>query len=186
MSVKVLLLLLAIAPALAAQEVAAQEVAAQEVAAQEIAARGTAADERVEPADSAAERSRVLAVLDRLLRAMEKRDTALLSSLFVPGARLLGMRPREGGTVLQVLTLEQFAEFVANDKREPWVERLRHPEVRIDGTLATVWAQYDFSFGTRFSHCGTDAFQLLRTPAGWKILSLADTYRTEGCERPAR
>ena len=43
------------------------------------------------------------------------------------------------------------------------------------------WAAYDFSFGTRHSHCGTDAFQLLRTVEGWKIVSLAVTYRTEGC-----
>ena len=131
--------------------------------------------------DSGAARRQVLEVVRRLLHAMEVRDTGLLSSLFVPGARLLGMRPKDGEMVLQALTVPQFAAFVANDRRDRWVERLHAAEVRIDGTLATVWARYDFRFGDRFSHCGTDAFQLLRTGDGWKIVSLADTYRTEGC-----
>jgi hypothetical protein len=135
----------------------------------------------VPPADSSADRADIIAVLDRMTQAMEKRDTALLTSVFAPGARLVGMRPQDRGTTMQVLTVQQFAEFVANDKRDRWVERLHEPEVRIDGTLATVWAAYDFSFGSRRSHCGTDAFQLLRTAEGWKIVSLADTYRTEGC-----
>jgi putative lumazine-binding protein len=128
-----------------------------------------------------ADREEILAVLARMTRAMEQRDTALLASVFAPGARLVGMRPRGGDTAMQSLTVQQFAEFVANDKRDRWVERLQEPEVRIDGTLATVWARYDFSFGSQHSHCGTDAFQLLRLAEGWKIVSLADTYRKEGC-----
>ena len=126
-------------------------------------------------------REEILAVLGRMTRAMEQRDTALLASVFAPGARLVGMRPRSGDTAMQSLTVQQFAEFVANDKRDRWVERLHDPEVRLDGTLATVWARYDFSFGSQHSHCGTDAFQLLRLAEGWKIVSLADTYRNEGC-----
>ncbi|HEU5042152.1 MAG TPA: nuclear transport factor 2 family protein [Gemmatimonadales bacterium] len=133
------------------------------------------------PSDSAAARREVLEVLDRMARAMAARDTAALVGLFLPGARLVGMRPREGGPALQALTAAQFAEFMARDRRETWIERMHDPEVRIDGTLATVWVRYDFSFGDRLSHCGTDAFQLLRTDAGWRIASLADTYRTEGC-----
>ena len=130
--------------------------------------------------DSAA-RGEVLAVLDRLARAMEGRDSVALVRLFLPGARLVGLRPREGGAALQAMTAEAFASFMMQDRRERWIERMHEPEVRMDGTLATVWTRYDFSFGSRLSHCGTDALQLLRTEAGWRIASLADTYRTEGC-----
>ena len=132
------------------------------------------------PTDSLA-RQEVLAVLERMVDAMEKKDTAALRSTFEPGARLVGLRARQGGQALQTLSVSEFADFVARDTRDRWVERLREPEVRIEGTLATVWAGYDFYFGTRLSHCGTDAFQLLHTAEGWKIVSLADTYRTEGC-----
>ena len=38
--------------------------------------------------------------------------------------------------------------------------------------------------GKRFSHCGVDAFQLVKTAAGWKIFQLSDTRRKEKCEIP--
>ena len=74
-------------------------------------------------ADTAEARRRVLGVVERLMHAMEVRDTALLGSLFVPGARLLGMRPKDGGMALQAFTVQQFAKYVANDRRERWMER---------------------------------------------------------------
>ena len=126
----------------------------------------------------------VLAVVDRLFAAMRTRDTAALQEVFEPGARLVGMRTRPTGeVVLQSLTWERFAAFVASDKRE-WIERAWNPEVRVRGTLATVWAEYDFHFGATPSHCGVDAVHLLRTQAGWRITGIADTYETTGC--PAR
>ncbi len=105
-----------------------------------------------------------------------------MRGLMDPGARLVGMRPtRDGGTRLQVISVTDWLTFVARDTRGPWIERAWAPEVRIDGTLATVWAAYDFHFGAVPSHCGTDAIQLLKTGDGWRIVSLADTYRTSGC-----
>ena len=136
------------------------------------------------PAD---DRADIMATLQRLTDGMRTRDTALLRSAFLPGAKLVGMRTRPNGEVImQSLTEQQFAEFVMRDQRAPWVERLFEPVVTVQGTLATVWAAYDFHFGTTFSHCGVDAFQLLKLADGWKIVSLADTFQREGCApRPA-
>ena len=39
----------------------------------------------------------------------------------------------------------------------------------IDGDLAVVSGRYTFYVGDKFSHCGKDVFNLLRTEAGWKI-----------------
>jgi hypothetical protein len=133
------------------------------------------------------ERGAVLAVLQQLFDAMRTRDTARLMATFEPGARLVGMRPsREGGLRVQSLTARQFADFVARDTRAEWIERAWAPEVKVEGTLATVWAPYDFHFGTEPSHCGLDAVQLLKTGGGWRIVSLADTYQREGCPRRPR
>jgi hypothetical protein len=132
----------------------------------------------------AADRRAILDVVNGMTGAMRRRDTAALRMLFVPGARLVGMRQRAGASAphVQALTVEEFAAFVARDSaRGPWIERLWEPRVEIDGTLASVWAAYDFHFGTQFSHCGTDAFQLLATAEGWRITALADTYEPAGC-----
>lgn len=140
------------------------------------------------PASTAAqgggEEREVLAVVQRMFDAMRSRDTVALRSVFAPGARLVGMRPGQGGGErVQELTAEQFVRFVANDRRAEWIERMWEPEVRITGTLAAVWTAYDFHFAREFSHCGHDAFQLLKLPEGWKIVSIADTFVREGCLR---
>lgn len=131
------------------------------------------------------EEHQVLAAVRRLFDAMRSRDTATMRSLFVRDARLFGVRTRQTGeVVLQSLTADQFAAFVARDTRAPWIERAWDPRVLVRGTLATVWADYDFHFGTQFSHCGVDAVQLLKVPdRGWQIVSIADTFETQGCPR---
>jgi hypothetical protein len=130
----------------------------------------------------------VVATVQKLFDAMRARDTATMRSLFVPDARLFGMRTRQNGeTMVQSITADEFASVVARDTRASWIERAFDPEVRVRGTLATVWAEYDFHFGTQFSHCGVDAVQLLKTPdRGWQIVSIADTFERQGCpSRPA-
>lgn len=130
----------------------------------------------------------VLAVVQRMFDAMRARDTAAMQSTFHPSARLVGMRPGPSGgaPIVQVLPASDFVAFMGRDARGPWIERAWAPQVRVSGTLATVWAEYDFHFGSTFSHCGVDAVQLLRTSAGWKIMSIADTYVRDGCpSRPA-
>ena len=49
------------------------------------------------------------------------------------------------------------------------------------GSVAVLWADYDFHLNGKFSHCGIDSFTLLKTTAGWKIAAVADTRETTGC-----
>jgi hypothetical protein len=137
--------------------------------------------------NAASEEKAVLAVVQRMFDAMKAKDTVAFREIFEPNAKLVGMRTRPNGEqVVQVLPWDRFGTFMLNDTRGPWIERAWSPEVRIRGTLATVWAEYDFHFGQTPSHCGVDAVQLLKTPTGWKIVSIADTYESAGCpQRPA-
>ena len=139
-------------------------------------------------APASSDEREVLAVVQRMFDAMRAKDTAAMQSTFHASARLVGMRagPNGGAPVVQVLSATDFVARMGGDTRGKWIERGWEPQVRVSGTLATVWAEYDFHFGTTFSHCGVDAVQLLRTSDGWKIMSIADTYVREGCpHRPA-
>lgn len=135
------------------------------------------------PATATDEREAVLATVDRLFQAMQTKDTATVRAVFEPGARLVGMRSRaaDSSAYVQTINVDQWVAYIARDTRGPWVERTFNPAVTIDGTLATVWAEYDFHLGTRLANCGTDAVQLLKTANGWRIVSIADTYRATGC-----
>ncbi len=142
----------------------------------------TASSAQSGPRNDPAEEQAVLATVQRMFDAMRTKDTVAFREIFEPNARLVGMRTRASGEqVIQQLTWERFGSMMASDTRGQWNERAFNPEVRIRGTLATVWAEYDFHFGQRPSHCGVDAVQLLKTPAGWKIVSIADTYEATGC-----
>lgn len=136
-------------------------------------------------AAQAEERAAVLAVVQRLFDAMRARDTVAMKSVFDSTATLVAVRQRrQGSPVVSVTPWREFMMANARDTRGVWDERIYDPEVRIDATLATVWVSYDFFLSGTFSHCGTDAFTLLKTPgAGWKIMMVADTFQREGCPR---
>ena len=125
----------------------------------------------------------VLAAVHRLFDAMRTGDSAAVRAAFHPSAYLATALEGPNGPVLRVDTLEAFVRAVGTPHGEAWDERLYGEEVRIDGPLATVWTEYSFFVGGKFSHCGVDAFQLARTGDGWKIIALTDTRRQAGCRR---
>jgi imidazolonepropionase-like amidohydrolase len=145
----------------------------------EMAARHAAAQGSAAVPD---EREAVLAVVQRLWDGMRRRDTALVRSVFDSSAALTRVATRNGEARVQVTPVSGFVEALGRAS-EAWNERMFAPDVRVDGSLATVWTEYDFHLGSQFSHCGVDAFQLLKTSAGWKIVALSDTARREGCAK---
>ena len=97
------------------------------------------------------ERDAVLAVVQRLWAGMRTRDTALVRSVFDSTALLGRVVNREGAARVQMLPVSGFIEALGR-ATETWDERMFAPEVRIDGPLATVWTEYEFYLGTKFSH----------------------------------
>jgi hypothetical protein len=55
-------------------------------------------------------------------------------------------------------------------------------DVRLNGDLAIVAGRYTFYVGEKFSHCGTNTFNLVRTESGWRIANAASTLEFQ-CER---
>lgn len=129
-----------------------------------------------------AERTAVLATVQKVFDAMRTRDTALLRQAFDSSARLAGVSPRSGPATVRLTTPTAFGAAIASAPAgNIWNERIWDPEVRIDGEVAQVWAYYTFHRNTAFSHCGVDAFMLLKVGSEWKITQLADSRRTTGC-----
>jgi hypothetical protein len=150
-------------------------------------AAGVAAFPAVASAQAAAtspeaEHEAVMGVVTRLFDAMRQGDTVMLRSVFHPEARLATAGMRNGAPTLGIERVDGFAQALGGKPAEQvWDERLYNEVVHVDGTLATVWTEYDFFLGDQFSHCGVDSFQLAKTADGWKIFSLADTRQREGC-----
>jgi putative lumazine-binding protein len=127
------------------------------------------------------DRETILATVQKVFDAMRTRDTALLSQAFDSTARLVGVSNR-GAPGVSLTAPSQFGAAIGRAPAgDVWNERIYDPEVRIDGNVAQVWAYYTFHRNTTFSHCGVDAFMLLKVGTTWKITQLADSRRTEGC-----
>jgi hypothetical protein len=133
-------------------------------------------------APAADERPAVLAVVKALFDGMRAGDSAAVRAVFHPAAQLTTALVRAGTPVLEVDSLVTFLRAVGTPHDITWDERTHDEEVRIDGTLAQVWAPYEFWAGPKFSHCGVDAFTLAKTTAGWRIIALGDTRRRTGCQ----
>jgi hypothetical protein len=129
-------------------------------------------------AQSSGDSTAVTGVVTKLFDAMRARDTTTMRALFVRNASMQSLRD-------SAVTFDKIDGWIAGVARAPQGvvldERLGPQQVRIDGNLATVWVDYWFFVGPRFSHCGVDAFQLARINGAWKIFSVVDTRRTTGC-----
>lgn len=133
------------------------------------------------PAVAAAQtsdRDAVLATVQKVFDAMRTRDTALLLSAFDTAGRMVNFS-RTG--VASLMPPSRFGAAFSNAPAgNVWNERIYDPDVRIDGNVAQVWAYYTFHLNNTFSHCGIDAFMLVKA-AVWRITQIADSRRTEGC-----
>lgn len=153
-----------------------------------LATAGTREAAAQTPPPRAAEEEAVLATVRGLFDAMRAGDSAAVRAAFHPAAQLATALVRDGRPDLQLDSVTAFATAVGTPHPEVWDERLRRTTVHVDGPLAVVWAEYAFYAGSKFSHCGVDAFQMVKTAAGWRILALTDTRQRTGCpeQAPAR
>lgn len=121
----------------------------------------------------------VLAVVTTLFDGMREKDEAALRSVFHADARLHTAAAPDRGTPIEdflrgVLSGPAHLDEVTFDER-----------VLVDGALAVAWTPYNFFADGQFSHCGVNAFTMVRTDDGWKILQIVDTRVREGCD-PSR
>jgi len=106
----------------------------------------------------------VVAVAEGLFEAMTARDSAAMLSHMIPNSFVISMR--EGR--LTHATGEDFAARLGTMQAVP-IERMWNPQVNIDGDVAQMWAPYDVYVDGVFSHCGFDAFHLVRVEGTWKL-----------------
>lgn len=134
---------------------------------------------------SPADEAEVLAVVQALFDAMRARDSVAMADLFHDRARLMSAVAREDG--VEMVRETPIAAFVRSvGQAEAHLdERTGGEEVRVDGSLATAWTPYAFHLDGEFSHCGVNAFQLVRTDGAWKILQITDTRRQDACPEGA-
>ncbi len=128
----------------------------------------------------------VVETIQKLFDGMRASDSVLIKSVFHADARMhTTYTGKDGKPQLRSAEVNKFITQVGAKHEVMLDERIWSYEVRVDGNLASAWTEYTFFLGDKMSHCGVNAFQLVRTEAGWQILNITDTRRTENCRTQA-
>ena len=130
----------------------------------------------------AADTDAIRQVVQQFQSAIVARDGKTLGSLFV----------QDGGSWLSVLddamyaeakahnpaakrlapsTWRKFADFVQHSAR-PIEERFHDVRIDTNGTVASVWFDFDFLVDGKVTNRGSETWQLVRTDDGWKIQAM--------------
>lgn len=135
------------------------------------------------PHASASNETEVEELVTTFFDAMRDSDSDVMSSFLMPGATLHTVASsEEGERILRETDIDAFLNSVGTSEPGSLDEQLTSFIAHIDGDLATAWMGYDFFYNGEFSHCGVNTMNLLKAESGWKIFSIVDTRRREGCD----
>ncbi|MFC5410785.1 hypothetical protein ACFPMF_15795 [Larkinella bovis] len=124
----------------------------------------------------------VRATISQLFDGMRKADTTLFKAVFAPGASLQSVaKNKEGVISVRTEAIPGFVASVGKQKPGTLDERLSAYDVKIDAELALAWTPYVFYYNGQKSHCGVNAFTLVKINGFWKVQTIIDTRRREGC-----
>jgi hypothetical protein len=116
-----------------------------------------------------------MAVVNKLWAEMAAANPAGIVALHNTGAQLVAViKTKDGKTVVRNLTVDEFSKGFA-DKTHTVKEDMYTSDIKVDGDLASVWGRYVFFIDGKVSHCGIDAFHIVRTDGVWKIGGIAST-----------
>jgi hypothetical protein len=128
------------------------------------------------------EEKELVAAIDTFFAYFHKADTANIRALFHPKATLKALKYKENKPEVSEDNLQGLLLALATlPKTTKIEERILGYKVQIDADLATVWTPYQFFVNDKLSHCGANAFTLVKVADKWQIVAIIDTRRKEKC-----
>jgi len=126
--------------------------------------------------------TQVKAVITQMFDGMRNADSVSIMHAFAPNAMMQTIaKTKQQSDTIRGNTVAQFASSIAKQKMGVLDERISFAQISIDANLAQVWTPYQFFLNGQFSHCGVNAFHLVKLNGEWKIQYIIDTRRKDGC-----
>lgn len=126
----------------------------------------------------------VKSTIDQLFDGIRANDSLLIHPIVHQTCTLQTIQnDNNGNAIISKTDMAAFIKSVGTKRAGVQLdERLSGYDIKIDGDMATVWTPYSFFVNNNFSHCGVNAFTLIRQNDSWKILSITDTRRKTDCK----
>ncbi|RUT68091.1 nuclear transport factor 2 family protein [Flavobacterium cupreum] len=126
-----------------------------------------------------AQKKDVQEVIDNFFVAFHQKDTLKLK--LVCSDKLILQSISESAIKGNKLSDENVKEFYKSIAAIPsnvtFKEKILSSVIQIDGSMAHVWAPYEFYFNDKLSHSGVNTFTLFKEKDKWRIIYLIDTRR---------
>ncbi len=123
----------------------------------------------IAPSSAAPERTAVLATVQAFFDAMHSRDAEAAARTVIEGGVFVNTRIENGKRVEKHFSNREWIEKLPREEEVLLEQFSGTPVVHVEGDLAVVWTAYTFEIDGQPSHTGVDAFNLIRTDAGWRI-----------------
>lgn len=123
-------------------------------------------------------------LLLRLFDGMREGDSAKVASVFDPEVKMFtSYTDQQGIGKVKKGDLAPFLVAIGTPHDQIWDEKIWDTKIIVEGGIAQVWTNYAFYVGAEFSHCGIDAFHLIKDETkGWQIVHLMDTRKKDNCQ----
>ena len=109
---------------------------------------------------------------------LHTRDTVTMKSVCYKHLIIESITEFKGQGKFDFEMAEEYYEQVSRISPEIKIEeRILNYKIQVDGTMAHVWAPYQFYANGKLSHSGVNSFQLFKDEGIWKILYIIDTRR---------
>ncbi len=135
----------------------------------------------------AGEETEVLAAMDRYMRAISANDLQAMAAMQTADGMTYRARAREDGGMEIVGRPNSYWVDPARADGATLRERYWSPTVLIRGSIAVVWAPYEFWVDGKTSHCGVDVFDFVKVDGAWRLSNSMWTVEPGACDelRPA-
>ena len=112
---------------------------------------------------------------------LHARDTVTMKSVCYKHLILESITELQGQGKFDFEMADDYYAQVARISPEIKIEeRILSYKIQVDGTMAHVWAPYEFYANGKLSHSGVNSFQLFKDSGSWKIVYIIDTRRAAG------
>lgn len=126
-----------------------------------------------------AQKQEVQKTIELFFEAFHQRDSSKLK--VVCADQIILQSINESSTNGNKLVEESVSEFYKTIAEIPattkFYEKILEYNIQLDGTMAQVWAPYEFYINDELSHTGVNSFTLYKDNGAWKITYLIDTRR---------
>jgi hypothetical protein len=123
----------------------------------------------------------VLETMDRYMVAISANDLEAMASMQTPDGMTYRARSLANGTAEIVGRPNSYWVDPARKDNRTFRERYWSPTVLIRGSIAVVWAPYEFQIDSKTSHCGVDVFSFIKVGDEWRVANSMWTVEPDAC-----